>query len=203
MSLGFAKKVGMTRLFVDGKAVPVTALEFQPGYVLQTKTKEKDGYQAIQIGSVKRKKATKAALGHIKAALPEAEYGFRFISEFPAIADSEKKEFSIEDFAENDLLNLTGTVIGRGYTGAMKRWGFHGQPQTHGHDHVRAVGSMGSRWPQRVTKGKKMAGHYGDTALTLRNVRVLAIDKELGLLFVNGSVPGSNSSFVKLSKVSK
>jgi large subunit ribosomal protein L3 len=202
MSVGFAKKIGMTRIFKEGKSVAVTAIQFSPSFVLQQKTEETDGYTSIQVGSVKKRKVSKAMTGHIKKAL-DVDHGFRLITEFKNVInlESEKKEFTVEDFNTDDVLDITGTTIGRGTTGAVKRWGFAGQPQTHGHDHVRAVGSMGGRWPQRVPKGKKMAGHYGAEGLTLKKVKVLAVDKENGLLFVNGSVPGANSSFLKIQKV--
>jgi len=204
MSAGFAKKIGMTRLFINGKSVAVTALEFQPGYVLQLKPGlgEKKSEISVQIGSVKQRQVSKAELGHIKKTLPEVEHGFRLVAEFGEVnLENDKTTVAITDFAEQDKLNITGVTIGKGTTGVVKRWGFAGQPKSHGHDHERAVGSMGSRWPQRVTKGKKMAGRHGNTNLTLRHVKVIAVDTENSLLFVNGSVPGANSSFLKIKKV--
>lgn len=198
MSVGFAKKIGMTRLFIENKAVPVTVLQFQKSVVTQTKTKQKEGYDSIQVSAMPQKKVTKAVLGHIQKTLPEVVSGFRKIAEFKV--DIEQTEFSINDFEIGNLLSITNKTIGRGYTGAVKRWGFAGQPQTHGHDHTRAVGSMGSRWPQRVVKGKKMAGHHGNQNLTLNKVKIIAVDNDLDLIFVNGSIPGANSSIVKLQK---
>lgn len=192
----------MTRLYVNGKSTAVTVLQMQPTYVLQLKTVEKDGYKAVQVGAVKQKKVTKPQLGHIKKAIKETESGLQFIAEFKGVdLEEERSEFGITDFAEKDLLDITGVTIGRGTTGVVKRWGFHGQPASHGHDHVRAVGSMGSRWPQRVVKGKKMAGHYGNENLTLKKVPVIAIDGDKDLIFVKGSLPGANSSFLKIKKV--
>lgn len=199
MSVGFAKKIGMTRLFIENKAVPVTVLQFQKSVVTQVKTKQKEGYDSIQVSAMPQKKVTKAVLGHIQKALPEVVSGFRKVSEFKKVI-TDQTEFSINDFIVGNLLSITNKTIGRGYTGAVKRWGFAGQPQTHGHDHTRAVGSMGSRWPQRVVKGKKMAGQHGNQNLTLNNVKIVAIDEELNLIFINGSIPGANSSIVKLQK---
>lgn len=202
MSFAFAKKIGMTTFFDKDKSIPVTAIQVQPSYVLQVKTLEKDGYQAVQLGSVphKSKKKKKPLLGHVQkhAGLQET---FRLIAEFkiPNLPE-DKKVFDINDFNEDDLLDITGTTIGKGFTGVVKRWGFAGQPRSHGHDHVRAVGSIGSRWPQRVPKGKRMAGRDGGRRLTLKKVKIVAIDRENGLIFVNGSLPGSNSSFLKLAK---
>ena len=201
MSLGFAKKIGMTRLFVEGKNTPVTVLQFGKNYVLQKKVTDKDGYTAVQVGGVTKKKGTSGKIGHVKK-YANLDTDLRFISEFrdEAVAD-DKTVFDINDFQVNDEINISGIVIGRGFAGVVKRHGFAGQPASHGHDHERAPGSIGSRWPQRVLPGKRMAGHMGTNQVTLRNVKVLAIDTENNLLFVNGSVPGANSSYLKLKKV--
>lgn len=200
--IAFAKKIGMTRLFLDGKAVPCTVIQVQDSVVTQKKTDTSDGYNAIQLASCVRKNTTKAKLGHVKKSGFDTD--FKYISEFRDIniAD-DKTKFDVNDFATDDMLSITGTTIGRGFTGAVKRWGFAGQPKSHGHDHVRAVGSIGSRWPQRVPKGKKMAGHHGARPLTLNGVKVIAVDTENGLLFVNGSLPGANSSVVTITTINK
>jgi large subunit ribosomal protein L3 len=202
MSLGFAKKIGMTRLFLEGKNTPVTVLQFGRNFILQKKLVEKEGYSAIQVGSVGKRKGSQAQLGHIKK-YTDVQSDLRFISEFKDVTIPEdKKAFDINDFQVNDLLDVSGSVIGRGFAGVVKRHGFHGQPASRGHDHERAPGSIGSRWPQRVLPGKKMAGHMGTNTVTLKKVKVLAIDLENNLLFVNGSVPGSNTSYLKIKKVS-
>jgi large subunit ribosomal protein L3 len=201
MSVGFAKKIGMTRLFVEGKAVPVTAIQFNNSYVIQRKSSVKDGYNSVQVGSVTKRKVTKSLGGHISKYVKSAT-GFRFISEFRDLKiEDAVAEFNINDFSEGDELDISGKVIGRGFTGVVKRWGFHGQPKSHGHDHERAPGSIGSRWPQRTVIGKKMAGHTGANTKTLKKVKVIAIDKEQSLLFLNGSIPGSNSGYLKIRKV--
>lgn len=204
MSIGFAKKVGMTRIFIDSKSVPVTVIEISPSYVLQTKTIEKDGYQAVQIGANKRKKRTKAAQGHINKYQNDIDSGLSSIAEFKDFElEADKLEFNIADFQESDTLNLTAVVKGRGFAGVVKRHGFRGQPASHGHDHKRAPGSIGSRWPQRVDKGKKMAGRMGGNTITLTQVKIVAKDADNNLLFVKGSIPGPNGGILKLRKVNK
>jgi len=200
MSAGFAKKIGMTRLFVDNKSVPVTAIQFETNVILQKKENLKNKTFSIQIGAVKKKGVSQAGLGHAKK-YAEVDHGFRFISEFEFDNELEdKKSFEIADFAGEDLLKITGVTIGKGFAGVVKRWHFAGQPASHGHDHVRAAGSIGSRWPQRVTKGKKMPGHLGAINQTLRKVKIVAIDVEKSLIFVKGSIPGANSSYLKINK---
>lgn len=200
--IGFAKKIGMTRLFIDGKSTSVTVLEFDTQHVLQRKTIETDGYNAIQIATNPRKNGNKPASGHAKK-YASVEKEFALISEFDFTLSEEKDSVSVNDFNEKDVLDITGLTTGRGFAGVIKRHGFHGQPQTHGHDHTRAPGSIGARWPQRTLPGKKMAGRMGTAKRTLKNVQIVAIDAELKLIFVNGSVQGSNSSYLKIKKVNK
>jgi large subunit ribosomal protein L3 len=198
---GFGKKIGMTRLFVNGVHTPVTVVEFDTQTIIQRKTKDKEGYNAVQIGSGTRRQATQAHKGHVKKHTGNDKPIVRF-AEFKNIEiDNDKVSFDINDISTETVFNVTGNTIGRGFTGAMKRWGFHGQPQTHGHDHTRAVGSIGARWPQRVLPGKKMAGHHGASQKTIRNVEVVAVDPELKLVFLKGSLPGANSSYLKLMSV--
>lgn len=200
--IAFAKKIGMTRLFFDGKAVPCTVIQVQDSVVTQIKTDQKDGYNAIQLASCEKKNSTKAKLGHVKKS--GFDHDFRYISEFQNISIPEDKTtFDVNDFLEGNMLSIVGTTIGRGFTGAVKRWGFHGQPASHGHDHLKAVGSIGARWPQRVPKGKKMAGRHGGSQMTLNGVKILAVDTENKLLFVNGSLPGANSNMMKITKINK
>jgi large subunit ribosomal protein L3 len=196
---GFGKKIGMTRLFIGDKATAVTVVQFSKQYLVQKKTIEIDGYNAIQIGSGKTKKPTKQLKGHSKNAnltfVPKTLGEFKIEN-----LDDSKTTFDITDFIEEDLINVTGVTVGKGFTGAIKRHGFHGQPASHGHDHVRAVGSIGSRWPQRTLPGKKMAGRSGGENLTLNKQKLLAVDKDLNLLFIKGSLPGVNGSILKIQK---
>lgn len=201
--IGFAKKIGMTRLFVEGKSVAVTSLVFEDSYLVQSKDSVKDGYNAVQIGAFKKSngKSNNAAKGHVKK---HANKNVQFIklAEFKDVEIlTNKSVFSINDFQIGDELDITGITIGRGFAGVVKRHGFGGQPASHGHDHVRAAGSIGSRWPQRVGIGKKMAGRMGTQTRTLKNVSIVAIDHENKLLFVQGSVQGANKSILKIKKV--
>jgi large subunit ribosomal protein L3 len=201
--IGFAKKIGMTRLFVDGKSVAVTSLVFEDSYLVQAKSNIKDGYNAVQVGAYKKStgKSNSAAKGHVKK---HADKNVQFIklAEFrDVVVSQDKKTFDINDFKAGDILDITGITIGRGFAGVVKRHGFGGQPASHGHDHVRAAGSIGSRWPQRVGIGKKMAGRMGTQTRTLKNVSIVAIDHENKLLFVQGSVQGANKSILKIKKV--
>ncbi len=198
--IGFAKKIGMTRIFVDGKFVPVTALLLEDNYIIQTKTEDKDKYKAVQLAAFEKKDDTDPVKGHFKKYLGE-EKAFHCLGEFQADFPEDKKVITIEDFEESGNYKISGLSMGRGFAGAVKRWGFAGQPRSHGHDHVKAVGSIGGRWPQRVPKGKKMAGRYGSKQTSVKNSLLLAIDKENKLLFVKGSVPGSNQGFLKVEKV--
>lgn len=201
--IAFAKKIGMTRLFLDGKTVAVTVIQVQDSVVTQVKTIKSDSYNAIQLASCARSnnQASSAQLGHSKKAGFDTD--FKYIGEFKINGElpEGKNTFNVSDFNLGDLLSITSTTIGRGFTGAVKRYGFAGQPASHGHDHERAVGSIGARWPQRVPKGKKMAGHHGASQMTLNGVKILAVDTENSLLFVNGSLPGANSTIMRISTI--
>jgi len=197
---GLGKKIGMTRIFVDGVHTPVTVIEFPEQKIIQKKIAEKDGYNALQIGIGTRRKATKAHKGHVKKHTGNDEVVTRIVEFKNVEVENDKKTLTINDVTLDSIFHVTGSTIGRGFTGAIKRHGFHGQPQTHGHDHVRAVGSIGARWPQRVLPGKKMAGHHGTNQRTIRNVKVVAVDPELNLIFLKASLPGANNSYLKLMK---
>ena len=200
--IGFAIKVGMTRLFIEGMSIPVTAVKFGQSKLVQKKTADKDGYDAVQIGSFKKKSVSKAEQGHIKKHA-KSDTPFAVLEEFKGVEIGDQSDFSVRDFVVGDLVEVSGSTKGRGFTGAVKRYGFAGQPKSHGHYHERAVGSIGAGWPQRVSKGKKMAGHSGNAKLTMRKVKIMAIDEERGLLYLKGSMPGSNSGYLKVKKVSK
>jgi large subunit ribosomal protein L3 len=195
--LGFGKKIGMTRLFIKGQSIPVTAIHFGEQFILQRKTEDKDGYNAVQIAAYPQKNGTKARLGHITKHNSEITSDFHCLEEFDTdISDNP----TIADFATEDVIDVTGITKGRGFAGVVKRYHFRGQPKSHGHDHNRAPGSIGSRWPQRVPAGKKMAGRMGTETVTIKKARIVAIDAENNLLFVKGSIPGANSNYVRLEK---
>ena len=197
---GFAQKIGMTRLFINGKYVAVTVLLFPKQNVLQLKTADKDGYEAIQLGAFPKRNTTKPLIGHIQKATNK-DWGFHQIGEFePKTGNFDLGQvFDINTFTVGSDITISGKTKGRGFTGAVKRWGFKGGKGSHGHDHERAVGSIGSRWPQRVPKGKKMAGHSGNETVTVVGLEVVAIDTAKNLLFVGGSIAGANKSFVKVT----
>jgi large subunit ribosomal protein L3 len=200
MTVGFAKKIGMTRLFIEGRSVPVTALEFGDNRFIQKKTLEKDGYVAVQLGAFEKKtESTKPRVGHIAKHAESGMRDFYCLKEFKISVPEDKKGTDFSELAVGVALDITGTTKGHGFTGVVKRHGFAGQPASHGHDHERAPGSIGSRWPQMTVRGKKMAGHDGNTQQTVKNLEVVARDEEQKLFFVAGSVPGPTNGFVSFA----
>lgn len=199
------KKVGMTQVYAeDGRALPVTVIEAGPCVVVQRKSREKDGYAAVQLGLVESRKAkriTKPMKGHFaKADLPPC----RVLRELPVAEDAEVKvgdKVSVELFAPGDSINVVGTSKGRGFQGVMKRHNFGGGKASHGSMFHRAPGSIGqSAYPSRVLKGMKGAGHMGSDRVTVRNLEVVRVDTDNNLLIVRGSVPGAGGSYVVIRK---
>jgi len=198
-----AKKLGMTRLYnEEGRAISVTALEMGPCVVLQKKTADKEGYNAIQLGFAAKKESRmkKPQLGHVKAA---GQGGFYHIKEF-RVDDPAQYEIgqsiAIDDiFKIGDLVDITGTSKGKGFQGVMKRHGFKGGPGGHGSMFHRAPGSIGcSAWPSRVIKGKKMPGQMGNTKITKKNLIVIDIRNEDNVMVVKGSVPGAKQGLLQI-----
>lgn len=195
-------KKGMTQIFKDdGTLVPVTLLEVGPCVVTQVKTRDKDGYDSVQMGLVspgKVKGVTKPRKGHFeKAGVPAT----KILREFE-IAD-EKAElkagdrFSVDIFKDVKTVDITGTSKGKGFQGVMKRWGFHGGKATHGSMFHRAPGSIGAAAdPSRVYKGTKMPGQYGNEKITVKRLNVVEIDEEKNLMAVKGAVPGAKNGYV-------
>lgn len=199
MSLGVVgRKVGMTRVFDDaGRSVAVTVIEVLPNRVTQVKSLEVDGYEALQVttGVRRASRVTSAAAGHFAKAGVEAGRGmweFRVagdvLSQYVAGA-----EITVEMFAAVQAVDVTGTSIGKGFAGTVKRHNFRTQDATHGNSRSHRVpGSIGQRQtPGRVWKGKRMSGHMGDERVTAQNLSVVRVDAERGLLLVKGAVPGS------------
>jgi large subunit ribosomal protein L3 len=195
--LGFAKKIGMTRLFVNGQSIPVTAIHFGEQFVLQRKTEDKDGYVALQVAAYPKKNGTKARLAHISKYNSDLTTDFHCLEEFDTDSTANP---TLTDFTTDDVIDITGVTKGRGFAGVVKRHGFAGQPRSHGHDHTRAPGSIGCRWPQRVPAGKKMAGRMGTETVTIKKAKIIAIDTENNLIFIKGSLPGANSNYLKIQK---
>jgi large subunit ribosomal protein L3 len=199
------KKVGMTQVYAeDGQAIPATVIEAGPCVVVQRKSKEKDGYSAVQVGLVERravKRVTKPMKGHFgKAGLPPC----RVLREFRVEAGSEVKvgdKVSVELFAAGDEISVTGISKGKGFQGVVKRHHFRGGAATHGSMFHRAPGSIGaSAFPSRVIKGMRAAGHMGSERVTVRNVKVVRVDSGNNILVVRGSIPGAGGSYVVIRK---
>lgn len=195
------RKLGMTQIFTeDGTAIPVTVIEAGPCFVVQKKTAENDGYDAVQLGfeDIREKLVTKPAAGHFKKAGVSAK---RHLKEFRLenAADMNVGDVVAADtFAEGEKVDITGITKGHGYTGAIKRWNHHVLRMTHGTGPVhREVGSMGAcSSPSRVFKGKKMAGQWGNEQVTVLNLEIVKIDMEKGLIAIKGAVPGSRGNIV-------
>ena len=195
------RKLGMTQLFnEDGALVPVTVIHAGPCPVVQVKTAESDGYDAVQLGfgSRKEKHSSRAGRGHAaKAGLDAApavlrEFRVTDASEFEA-----GQELTVERFEVGQKVKVTGTTKGRGFQGVVKRHGFAGRPGGHGHPMSRNPGSIGPGTdPSRVIKGKKLPGQMGDARKTIRNLRVERVDAERNLIFLRGSVPGAKNATV-------
>ena len=198
-----AQKLGMTRIFKeDGTHVPVTVLSLQNCQVVGQRTAEKDGYTALQLGAgtVKTKNITKADRGQFAVAKVEPK---RQITEFRVDAENLIEvgaTMTADHFAEGQLVDVTGTSIGQGFAGGMKRWNFGGLRATHGVSvSHRSHGSTGQRQdPGKVFKGKKMAGHLGDRRVTTQNLRVVRTDVERGLIMVEGAVPGAKGGWIQI-----
>ncbi|WP_148255279.1 50S ribosomal protein L3 [Aidingimonas lacisalsi] len=203
MTIGLVgKKAGMTRVFTeDGASVPVTVIEVEPNRVTYVKTVESDGYSAVQVttGSRKAKHLSKAQAGHFAKAGVEAG---RSLMEF-RLEDGEDApdvggELTVSLFEAGQVIDVTGTSKGKGFQGAVKRWNFRTQDNSHGNSLAhRAPGSIGMcQTPGRVFKGKKMAGQLGNTRCTVQNLEIVRVDAERNLLLIKGAVPGATGGDV-------
>jgi len=198
------KKVGMTQIFDEqGNVIPVTVIQAGPCHVTQIRSKDKEGYVAVQLGfgETKPQRLTKGQLGHLKRNnLP----ALRVLREFrikEGDADvQEGDQIKVDVFAKGERVDVIGTSKGRGFAGAIKRHGFSRQPKTHGQsDRERAPGSVGQRsFPGRTLKGQRMAGHMGNERVTTQNLEVVLVDTERNLLAIRGSVPGHNNGIVMI-----
>ena len=203
------KKIGMSQLFDDtGNVVPVTVVETGPCVVVQKKDVARDGYNALQLGFGKQKnqRVNRPLRGH----MAKAERGsFRVLREFRVddVSGYEVgQELTVTDLVQpGDLVDVTGTSKGRGFTGVMKRWDFGGFSRTHGtHEYFRHGGSIGNRsYPGKVFKGKRMAGHWGNERVSIQNLRVVEVRPEENLLLVKGAVPGANGGLVLVRRAVK
>jgi len=206
MAFILGKKIGMTRFFRDdGEVIPVTVIEAGPVVVTQIKTKDKDGYEAVQVGFGKDKRPNKSKAGHLKG-LEQLKY----LKEFRLKTDGQEREASltrgdrldVSIFNVGDIVKVSGITKAKGFQGAVKRHGFHGMPASHGHHHVlRHPGAIGQRFPQHTLKGTRMAGRMGGGKYTVRGLEIVSIDKEKNLMMVKGAVPGRKGALLEIVKM--
>lgn len=190
------KKIEMSQIFKDDKVIPVTIIEAGPCFVTQIKTKDKDKYEAIQIGYEKITKAKK-----IKKTMKGKE--FKYLKEYRGDADKYKvgDEIKVDIFKPGEKVEISGISKGKGFAGVVKRHHFHGQPATHGHkDQARMPGSIGSIRVHsgKIPKGKRMAGRMGGKRVTIKNLEVIEINPEKNLLILKGAVPGARNSLLEI-----
>jgi len=198
MKFILGKKIEMSQLFDNkGNVVPVTLIEAGPCYVTQIKTKEKDGYDSVQIGFEKLKEK--------KTIKPKKKKPYKYIREFrvegpafaKATAGGDKIDVSV--FKEGEKIKVSSFSKGKGFAGGVKRWGFRGASASHGSKHIkRKIGSVGSMFPQRVIKGRKMPGRMGFERVTVKNLKIAKIDKENNILAIKGAVPGRRGTLVEI-----
>jgi large subunit ribosomal protein L3 len=200
------RKLGMTQIFSDaGAVVPVTVVEAGPCPVVQIRTTERDGYDALQLGFAAQKanRSSRAELGHARTA--GLEFAPRTLREFPVDGTGSYEvgqQLTVEQFTSGDRIKVVGTTKGRGFQGVVKRHGFGGRPGSHGHPLSRTPGSIGPGTnPSRVIKGKKMPGQMGAAQQTVANLRVERVDTERNLIYIRGAVPGARNSLVFIRKM--
>ncbi len=201
----FGKKLGMTRYFLDeGKSVPVTLVQAGPCIVIQKKTIDKDGYEAIQVGFQEKKasRVNKPLKGHQKAA---GDKCFQFLKEI-RVKDAKEyelgQEITADIFQIGDMVTVSGKSIGRGFSGVVKRWGFGGGRWTHGSRSHRVPGSIGnSTTPGRVVKGRKLPGRFGFERITVKNLKVLDVRPDINLIAIKGPLPGSDNSIIEICRL--
>lgn len=190
------RKVGMTSIITDdGSLTPVTLLSASPNVVTQVKTVDNDGYQALQLGFETTNKLGKAQAGHFakSKATPKVVKEIRLDDATDVELGA---EIAADVFSVGDVVDVTGTSKGKGFAGGIKRWNFHRGRKTHGGRSYRRPGSIGSMYPQKIFKGKKMSGHLGNEQVTVKNLRIALVDTELNVIGVVGAVPGPRKSIV-------
>ena len=205
MSLGLiGRKLGVSQVFADsGEVIPVTVIEAGPCVVVQKKTHDRDGYNALQVGFLEReeKKTNRPLKGHFAKAGTKA---FVVLKEFtlPDVEGYQSgQEIKVDIFSAGELVDVIGTSKGKGFAGGVKRWGFRGGPATHGSMFHRAPGSVGaSAYPSRVLKGKRLPGHLGNAQVTAKNLQVVDVRSERNLILIKGAVPGARRSIVLIKK---
>lgn len=196
MKFLLGKKIEMTELFDSkGNIVPVTLVQAGPCLVLQKKTKEKEGYDALQLGFEKITKKKK-----VKKTMNGKEY--KHLREFLVVSDQSKNvgdEMTVAEFKEGDTVTIVGNSKGKGFQGAVKRHGFSGRNRTHGMKHdARTVGSIGQRFPQHTIKGRRMPGRMGSDRVTVKNLKIEKIDAEHNIIAIKGAVPGHRGTLLEI-----
>ena len=200
------RKLGMTQVFGDdGEVIPVTAIEAGPCVVVQKKTKDNDGYTAIQLGfeDIRESLLTKPERGHFKRAHVKPK---RYLREIRVKDDSPYDvgaEIKVDIFNKGDRVDIVGTSLGKGFAGVIKRWNFRRGPMAHGSMYHRRVGSLGATDPARVFKGRKLPGRMGTKRVTIQNLEVVKVDPERNLLLVKGSVPGRRGGLLLVKEAVK
>ena len=202
MSVGIiGKKIGMSQVFDGRELIPVTVIQAGPCKVVQKKTMEKDGYEAVQLAFEEEKKkgrVTKAISGHFKKS---GTTPHRFLREFSMAGYEQGQDVKVDIFKKGELIAVSGVSKGKGFAGVMKRHNFAGGPGGHGSMFNRAPGSIGaSAYPSRVWPGKKLPGHMGDVTVTVKNLKIIEVRPEQNLLFVRGAVPGGENALVLITK---
>ena len=201
MKGNLGRKIGMTQVFTkSGKLIPVTVISVEPNVVTQIKTKENDGYEAIQLGfETKREKlATKASIGHTNKANTTPKRFFKEIRGVDINNYSLGQEIKTDIFEAGEVVDVTGVTKGHGFQGVIKRHGQNRGPMGHGSHYHRKPGSMGTMRPMRVFKGKNLPGHMGVETVTIQNLTIVAVDTENNVILVSGNVPGAKKSLVTI-----
>ena len=183
MKFILGQKIGMSQVFQDKKVIPVTLVAAGPCWVVQKKDEKKDGYQAVKVGFIKKGKK------------------YRYLREFKANPEDYKEgqEIKVDIFQPGEEVKVQGISKGKGFQGAVKRWGFSGQDATHGGKrHERTLGSVGSAFPQRVVRGRKMPGRMGHNLTTVRHLKIVEVDAEHNLLAIKGAIPGPRRALIKI-----
>ncbi len=196
MKFLLGKKIEMSQMFDEkGNVIPVTLVEAGPCVVLQKKTKEREGYDSVQLGYVKLLKKSK-----IKKTMKDKEY--RYIRETRTDASETARagdQIDVSIFKEGDKVNVIATSKGKGFQGGVKRHGFHGRNATHGAKHeARTIGSVGQRFPQHVIKGRKMPGRMGFERITVKNLKIAKVDLENNVLAIKGAIPGHRGTLLQI-----
>ena len=200
------RKIGMTQVFTEsGKLIPVTVVEVEKNVVTQIKTKENDGYEAIQLGfgNTREKLATKASAGHTAKAQTTPKRFFREIKGVDVNSYTLGQELSADIFTPGEVVDVTGTTKGKGFQGVIKRHGQSRGPMGHGSHYHRRPGSMGTMRPMRVFKGKKLAGHMGTLTVTIQNLEIVAVDTENNVILISGNIPGPKKGLVLIRSAVK